>query len=273
MNFRHIWAIAKKDLRDAMGNISVWLPMVIVPLIFVVILPLVMILVGQTAGASALNDPDLQTFFANMPASMSTGIAGMDPIQQMIYIMLGFFFAPMFLIIPLMFSTTISAESFAGERERKTFEALLYSPATDSELFLGKVLAGLLPAIVLSWASFLGYTIVLNAAGWPIFGRIWFPLTSWYPLIFWVTPAIAVLGVTMTVLISKKVKTFQGAYQTSASTVVLVLALVVGQATGILYLSVAVGIAMGVVIWVADAVLAWLAVKTFNRKALLAGGD
>jgi|GEM_PF-5776147 len=39
MNFERIWAIARKDWREVRRNRSAWLPMVIVPLIFVVVLP------------------------------------------------------------------------------------------------------------------------------------------------------------------------------------------------------------------------------------------
>ena len=97
------------------------------------------------------------------------------------------------------------------------------------ELFLGKVLAAVIPAIGLSWLSYLVYIIVVNAASYPLFGRIWFPLATWWPLMFWLTPALAVLGISATVLISSRVKTFMEAYQLSASLVVLVLALVIGQ--------------------------------------------
>ncbi len=118
--------------------------------------------------------------------------------------MLGYFFAPFFLIMPLMYATVIAAESFAGERERKTIEALLYTPATDLELFLGKTLAAFIPAVVITVGSFLAYSVVLNAVSWPLMQRIWFPLVNWYPLIFWVAPAIALLGITATVLISRQ---------------------------------------------------------------------
>ncbi|MHC1782119.1 MAG: hypothetical protein AB9891_05035 [Anaerolineaceae bacterium] len=105
----------------------------------------------------------------------------------------------------------------------------------------GAEVGGVLPAVLISWISFLGYTVVLNSAGFFVFQKIWFPLVSWYPLIFWLTQALAFFGIIITVLISTRVQSFIGAYQTSASTVVLVLALLVGQATGVLYLDVAVG--------------------------------
>lgn len=178
-------------------------------------------------------------------------------------------FAPFFLILPLMFSTVIAAESFAGERERKTLEALLYTPTSDAELFLGKVLTALTPAIGISWFSFVIYALVLNIAGWDLFGRIWFPLPSWYALIFWITPALAVIGVAATVLISSREQTFMGAYQTSAALVLLPIGLMVGQMTGVLYLTVGMGLAVGAVFWVIAGVLTRLAIRSFQRTRLL----
>ncbi len=272
MSWRKIWAIAFKDLAEVRQNRAAWMPMVIVPLIFIVIMPLALILASTSmdpASLSLASDPDMQVFFNNLPAEMSRSLEGLNEIQTMIMVMLGYFFAPMFLIMPLIFATTVAAESFAGERERKTMEALLYSPATNLELFVGKVLAGVTPAILISWVSFLGYTVVLNTAGYSIFQAIWFPLNSWYPLIFWLTPALAFFGIIITVLISTRVQSFMGAYQTSASTVVVVLGLLVGQATGVLYLNVATGLLIGLVLWLVDGVLLSAALKAFNRTALL----
>jgi len=50
-----------------------------------------------------------------------------------------------------------------------------------------------------------------------------------------------------------------------------VVALFAGQMSGVLYLSVGVEMIIGLLIWVADAILAVYAVKSFNRKSLLAG--
>jgi ABC-type Na+ efflux pump permease subunit len=212
---------------------------------------------------------DINQMMQVLPDFMKQQVAGMNVSQTTIVIMLGYFFAPFFLILPLMFSTTIAAESFAGERERKTIEALLYTPISDAEMFIGKAMASFIPAVGISWASFLGYIVVLNAAGYSTIGHIWFPLTNWYPLILWVSPAISLLGIAITVLISAKVQTFMGAYQTSASLVVLVLGLLAGQATGVLALSTLVGWVIGLVLWLVDAVLVYFAIRTFNRYQLL----
>lgn len=272
MNWRTVNAIAQKDILEVRQNKSAWMPMVVVPLVFIIILPLAMILIPPAADAqlsSMTSDPDLQTFLANMPPSMLSAMSGLDMFPQIIVMMLGYLFAPMFLIMPLMFSTVIASESFAGERERKTLEALLYTSATDAELLLGKVLAALIPAVGISWGSFVIYTVILNTAAWPYFGRIWFPLPTWWPLIFWITPALAVLGIAVTVLISSRVQTFMGAYQSSAALVLLVVVLLGAQATGVLYLTVSTGLLIGLVFWAAALLLIRFVVQGFNRKALL----
>lgn len=269
MNTRIIKAIAIKDLLEVRQNRAAWMPMIIVPVLFVIIMPLAMILIPAQLGPDALNDSDLDTFLQNMPAAMQQHLAGLDEMQTTVVLMLGYIFAPMFLMFPLMFSTIIAAESFAGERERKTMESLLYTPATDRELFIGKVMAGFIPALIISIGSFLLYTIVLNAAGWSLFERIWFPLPTWYPLIFWITPALALIGVSFTVLISSKTQTFMGAYQSSASLVLIILALLFGQISGVVYLSVGVGLVIGLVCWIAALALTHIAIKSFNRSKLL----
>jgi ABC-2 type transport system permease protein len=272
MNTRIIRAIATKDLLEVRQNKAAWIPMLVVPLIFVILFPMAMIWIPTQFDIpidSMTNDSDLETFLQNMPAGMMQQLEGLDEFQGMVVMVLGMMFAPMFLMFPLMFSTIIAAESFAGERERKTMESLLYTPATDKELFFGKVMAGFVPALIISWGSFIVYTIVVNVLGWPVFGRIWFPLDTWYPLILWISPALALLGVSFTVLISSKTPTFMGAYQSSSALVILVVALMIGQVSGVVYLNVGVGMLVGLFCWLIAITLTVIAIKNFNRSKLL----
>lgn len=273
MSIRTIFTISKKDWMEVRQNPAAWAPMLVVPLVFMVLIPLglILALIYIPNASDTLMDKQMAAMLQQMPKAMTAATAGMNPAQSLVFLMLGTFFAPFFLIIPLMFSTVIASESFAGEYERKTIEALLYTPASDAELFLGKVAAALIPSITITWASFLLYSGVVNIAGLPLMGRAWFPLPNWWPLIFWIAPALALAGVAATVLISARVRTFMGTYQASASTVVLVLALVVGQATGVLFLSTLVGLILGALIWAVGGILTVYAVRTFNRPRLLSG--
>jgi fatty-acid desaturase len=86
---------------------------------------------------------------------------------------------------------------------------------------------------------------------------------------FWMTPAFALLGVSATVLISSRVKTFMEAYQLTGSLVIIVLALVIGQVTGVLYLGVGSVMLLGTLIWVVDAILIYIGVRSFKRSMLV----
>ena len=49
--------------------------------------------------------------------------------------------AMLYLFVPAFIANAVVADSFAGERERKTLETLLATPLSESAIFLGKALA------------------------------------------------------------------------------------------------------------------------------------
>lgn len=272
MNWRSIWAIARKDLKEVRQNKVAWGPAIAIPLIFAILMPILFSVLPQVMPVDDIQRElgDVEAMLRNMPPAIRAVFDGLELEQMFTMYMTAFLLAPLFLIMPLMFSSVVGADSFVGERERKTLEGLLYTPTTDMELFLGKVLAAVIPAIALSWLTYLVYIIVVNVASYGLFERIWFPLPTWWPLMFWLTPAFALLGISATVLVSSRVKTFMEAYQLSGSLVVLVLALVVGQATGVLFLGVGTVMIVGTVIWIVDGILIYLSVRNFKRSALIA---
>lgn len=73
-------------------------------------------------------------------------------------------------------------------------------------------------------------------------------------------------------MISARVQTFMEAYQISSSLVLLVLALVIGQVIGVLYLSVSTALAVGLALWLIDAAMIWLGMRTTARESLLSRG-
>jgi ABC-type transport system involved in multi-copper enzyme maturation permease subunit len=274
MNWTIIRTIALKDLQEVRQNRMAWIPALFLPLIFVVVMPLALILIPQVAQMSpediAQEMGDLEAMLANLPPAIQAEIADLQGIQVWIVLFIGYSFAPMFLILPLFFASTIGAESFAGEKERKTLEALLYTPASDRELFIGKVLASVMPAFALTLLSFLAYIVVVNTAGFSVMGRIWFPLPHWYPLILWVAPAVATLGMAAAVLVSSRASTFMEAYQTSGALVIPLIILLVGQLAGVIYLSIEFALVLGLIIWLIDAALIYVGIRQFKRAELIA---
>jgi ABC-type Na+ efflux pump permease subunit len=177
--------------------------------------------------------------------------------------------APMFLILPIMVSSVLAADSFAGEKERKTLEALLYTPTTDRELFTAKLLGAWSAAMAVALMSFIVYAVMANAAGWQSIGHLFFPNWMWVALVLWVTPAVAALGLVVMVFVSTRAQGFQDAYQTGGLVVLPVLLLMIGQISGVMYFSLGVVMIVGLVIWLIDAILLWFASKSFRRGELM----
>lgn len=272
MNGRAIRAIVRKDMRVVTQSKIVMLPLIVVPLIMLVILPgAFALLPNLLGGAQAFtNDPQMIEVLKSFSSQVGSELAGLNEAQQLLYMMLVYFFAPLYLIVPLMVSSVIAADSFAGEKERKTLEALIYTPTTDRELFAAKALSAWIPAMAVSLGGFVLYGLVANAAAWPTMGRIFFPNAMWIVLAFWVAPAVALVGLGSTVLISSRVATFQEAYQGGALIVLPFVALIVSQATGVLYLSLWLVLLLGVVLWGIGLALLWAGAKTFRRTEVIA---
>jgi ABC-type Na+ efflux pump permease subunit len=212
---------------------------------------------------------DMQPLLALLPGDIGRAVQGMGAEQQWIYLTANYMFAPMFLIVPLMVSSILGADSFVGEKERRTLEGLFYTPASDTELFVAKVLMALLPALGISIGSFIIYGIVVNVAGYPIMGRIFFPSATWWPLVFWMGPAVSVLGIGATVAISSRSKTFMQAQQVSGVLVLPVVFLMIGQVTGLFFLGIELAIGVGAVVWLIGLWLVWVGAKTFSRDRLM----
>jgi ABC-type Na+ efflux pump permease subunit len=269
MNWQIIRAIAEKDLAEVLKNRIVVSGAVILSVIFAIGLPVLITRVA-TLGQGSSSQASLDNFLQGLPADLQSQIAGLSPEQLPVVLILGYLIAPLFLILPLMLSCMIAAEAFVGEKERKTLEALLYTPATDGELFLGKALAALIPGIAYTWLNFAVFTLVTNLAGFPLMGRFWFPTSSWWGLMIFVVPAVALLGVAATVIISTRVRTFMEAYQATGVLIILIMVLMVVQATGLLFLSPLVAVIVGVVLLLIDAGLIWIGIRIFSRSELIA---
>lgn len=269
MNWRTIFAIVRKDLKVVLQNKGVVIPTVVLPLILFGLLPWLSMFTPSMVNIGGANLDELTVLIARMPAGLQNELAPYTVEQQTVIFFLVYMLAPMFLIIPLMVASVIAADSFAGERERRTLEALLYTPSTDWDLFVGKLLSSWLPALAVTLVGFILYAVMANLAAWPVMGQIFFPNLMWVVMTLWVTPAAAGLGLSTMVLVSVRAQGFQDAYQTGGLVVLPILLLVFGQISGVMYFSVWVVLLLGLVLWGIDAALIWFGSRTFRRGRLI----
>ena len=270
MNTRAMHAIVRRDLKIVAQTKGVLLPMIIVPVLLLVILPGIIAFVPALVPDIAGELDELGRMLEAMPEGLRQNLATYTPAQQWIALTVLYTLAPLYLIAPLMVASVIAADSFAGEKERKTLEALLYTPTTDRELFVAKMLSAWLPAVGVAWLGFLVYAIMANLSSWQTMGRLFFPNAMWVVLALWVAPAVAGLGLGVTVLVSARAKSFQEAYQLGGVLVLPIILLMVGQATGVMYFSTGLVFLLGVAFWAIDVALLWFGGQAFQRSEVIA---
>lgn len=236
MRIQKAMLVFRKDWREMSRNWQVLLPIVVIPFMFSILLPVLIILIPSLAAMPGSSLSGLEAMIRNLPNHVKDQLVGMTDQQVLVYIMSLYFFAPFFLIIPLMASSVIASDSFAGEKERKTIEALLATPILDSELFLGKILVSFIPSMIVTVVSFLIYSTVVNVSSFTIFdGRLLLPNLMWIMLIFGLAPTLALVSIGLTVMISARVKGVREAQQISVVLLIPILMLIFGQVAGAIF--------------------------------------
>jgi len=269
MNWRAIRAVIRKDLKSVTSNRLVWLPMIIVPVLLDIVLPVAMILLPQWVGPSAFDTKELEPLLRAIPGNLDPSLPTLEPSAQWAVISANYIFAPMFLIVPLMVTSILAADSLVGEKERKTLEALLYTPMSDAEIFVAKTLVSLIPAQIISLGSFILYGIAANIAGYKVVGELFFPRPNWWPIVFWLSPAFSIAGLGAMVMISSRSKSFVQAQQIAGVLILPIVAWMIAQSSGLFFLGIGAMLWAGLFIWVVGLWLVWVGARTFSREKLI----
>jgi uncharacterized membrane protein SpoIIM required for sporulation/ABC-type transport system involved in multi-copper enzyme maturation permease subunit len=132
--------ITRREIRDQFRDWRIIIPILLLTLIF----------------------PAIMNFTADQAVQFvedyGAAIIG-DRLIPFLLMIVGFF--------PISISLVIALESFVGEKERRSIEPLLSTPLSDWQLYVGKLLAVLVPPLL---ASFLGIAVYLvgvyRQVGW-----------------------------------------------------------------------------------------------------------
>jgi ABC-2 type transport system permease protein len=266
MRWSRAWALAAKDIRETFLTVQLVMPLIMVPLVVVVGYPTVFLLALQlTPGAVS----GLQGFLPGFASSAVPYIEGLTSAGRAAYIGTVYLFAGFFLLVPVMVSTVVAANSFAGEKERRTLEGLLYTPVSDTELVVGKIAASFLPAVAFAWICFGIYTTIVLVLGTPLVGQVYFPTANWWVLMVLFVPAVSLMVISIVVFVSVKARGFQEANAIGGSIVLPIIGVVAAQASGLLVLSAELIAIASVAFFALDAVLLAIIVRSFRRSRIV----
>lgn len=175
----------------------------------------------------------------------------------------------LYLLLPVFVPILISSHAIAGEKEKRTLEPLLASPVTAGELLLGKSLASVLPACLISLVSFVLMCLCVDVVAWPLLKAPLLPDAMWLWGVFVLAPGFAFLGNGVAILVSARVGDTRLAQQVSGLVVLPVLGLAVAQVSGFVKADLTHYAWIAALVFLADALLMWLAVRLLDRERLL----
>src|SRR5260221_4541183 len=156
--------VTRREVRDSFRDWRIMTPIFMLTLVF----PLL---------ANSMTGLFIHFFESNGAAPL---VGNFLPLLPMI---VGFF--------PVSISLVIALETFVGEKERRSLEPLLSTPLTNTELYLGKAFASMIPPLL---ASYVGIGIYVGGL---IFGRQqWRPEVELILQIVVLTTAQALIMVT-----------------------------------------------------------------------------
>ncbi len=190
---RPSWVIARTDLRQLLQARDFWLPLTIVALLFFVIIPTFLLLIlGSVKDANLANK--LSDVVGSLPKNLQANVHGQKGPASASYALAVYLFAPLAIIVPLTVSSAVGAHTIVGERERGSGEFLAHSPATERQIYLGKLMASLIPGYFTAAMGFLLYSLVVNLIVGPKLGGWFFPTTNWWILMLLGAAAVHRVG-------------------------------------------------------------------------------
>ncbi|MCL4398956.1 ABC transporter permease subunit [Candidatus Parvarchaeota archaeon] len=259
MEGRKVISLAAKDLKEVFSSIFIFGPMFGIPLAFAAFLPVVSLYIAIHEAPSIAAAINISGISSSLPAFKS--------ISFMAYFSINIL-GPIFMTMPIVTSAVIAADSFAGEKERKTAEPLLSSPLTRGELLSGKILASFLPTVLMTVLAFAIYGSIVNFLSYQQFHLYILPTASWL-LMLGSVPFLALAPISIVVLISAHVRGIKEAQQLTSLLVMPLLILPFSSLLGLARLNVLFLSILILFLALVDVFLFYLSLMTFRKDALL----
>ncbi len=263
-----MWAVARNDLRQLGHSPDFWAPMLVLAALFFVVVPTILLLTITNIG-SVGTVKNVSAALEVLPQSAQQAIRGESPTDRTSYALAVYLFAPMAVIVPMTISTAVGANTIVGEKEKGTGEFLAHSPASEREIYLGKLIASLVPGYLTTLIGFGCYSLAVNLIVGPHVGGWFFPTSAWWVLMLWVVPPFLAITLSVVLRLSARVKSAAAAQQASGLVTLPLIMLSYAQSTGGLLGAGHAGLWVGAFAWVAAFLGLKRGAKAVTRPRLL----
>lgn len=212
MSWSRVWIVARVDLRRLLLSRDYWIPLLVLAGIFFVFMPLVLLSIVTIEGDLEIVN-QISGVLESLPGAIQDNLVGDSPRARGAYALAVYLIAPIAIVVPLTISSAVGAQAIVGERERGTGEFLAHSPLTEREIYVGKLIASLVPGFAAAIGGFAIYSLIVNWRVGPLFDGWFFPTTGWWVLIFWVMPPFLASAISVIVRVSSRVQSTVAAQQ------------------------------------------------------------
>ena len=265
------WVIARTDLQQFVQARDFWMPLAIVALLFFVIIPTFLLLIISTISDVKLIN-QLSDVVGSLPEELRHSVNGQKGPVQASYALAVYLFAPLAIIVPLTVSSAVGAHTIIGERERGSGEFLAHSPATERQIYFGKLIASLIPGYVTAAVGFAAYSLVVNLIVGPQLGGWFFPTGNWWILMLWVLPPFIAIALAVILAISARVSSAAAAQQSSALATLPLIVIAYGVSSDTIFKGHLLAIVIGGIAWIVAFLALRRASRAVSRERLLGMG-
>jgi ABC-2 type transport system permease protein len=269
-----MWTVGRTDLKQLLESRDFWVPMALLGAFFFVLVPgFLLSVIDQVGNVGAVQQ--VSQALQLLPASAQAAVPrAADPVAKVQYVLAVYLFAPIAVVVPLTISSAIGASTIVGERERGTGEFLAHCPADTREVYLGKLVASIIPGYLTTAVGFGLYSLIVNLVVGPDVGGWFFPTASWWLLILWVLPPFLAISLSLVLRLSARVKSTAAAQQATGLVTLPLIIIAYGQSTGALATGGAtVSLVIGAVAWLVAGVSLVTGVRSVRRGQLLGVND
>jgi ABC-type Na+ efflux pump permease subunit len=244
MRLSKSWIIASQDFKVFLKKKNIIYSAFVVPLLASLFLPVVIYYVELENGGSGIAASEL-TYL--LPA-------------------LTFFY----LILAGLIPTTIASYSIIGEKVEKSFERLLATPTTDSEILLGKGISSFLPPLGAILVGAAIYMVLMDVVTHGTLGYYFFPNWNAAVVFFLAVPLATIMSVEWNVIVSARVSDVRVAQQVGMLLVLPFAGVYVGGELGVVPLgNTGVLLIISGILLATDLLLLYVARATFRREEIL----
>ncbi len=265
--------VTRREVTEVMRDVNLVAPMLMLPTLMAVVSGLAVFSTATTQTGTVgvimttIATEQVGTRVANQFLGLSAE-AQEAAVQKVIKALL----IPMFWIVTVGLTATVSADSFVGEKERGTLEPLLATPIRVGELLFGKMLTAVVLAVLGTWFGVAIFATLVWQSNTPYLPKFLLADPDWAIAILVIVPLCATMSGAISAIISTRASTYRSAYQLNGLVVLPIVAMLIPQTMLLYFMTPRALPILAIGFIMLDVLLVQAAMHVFDRERLIGGG-